>query len=324
MVFANLQEIDRLKYETDIHKKEKIQYVLFAGIGLLVIVGFFVYRGYSIKKKDARIIAQQKEEVENQKHLVEEKNKEITDSINYAKRIQEAILPSTAVMNNLLPSSFILYLPKDIVAGDFYWIEEIGDKIIFAVADCTGHGVPGAMVSVVCHNALTRAVNEFKLSDPGEILDKTRELVTDTFDSHSTIATIRDGMDIGLCVLDRTNNVLRFAGANNGLYLVRNNDLTEIKADKQPIGMYADEAPFRTQTIDLLANDLLYLYTDGYADQFGGEAGKKLKYKTLKEILLRNSLRTMTQQHDLLNKAFQDWKGNLEQIDDVCIMGVRI
>ncbi|MBI3135407.1 MAG: tetratricopeptide repeat protein [Bacteroidetes bacterium] len=347
--FANAQNIQRLTYETDLHKKEKTQYVLFAGIGILLLAGIFIYRSYYLKKRDAEIIARQKEEVETQKHLVEEKNKEITDSINYAKRIQEAILPGQQVFSKCLPDSFILYKPKDIVAGDFYWLEEVGEKIIFAVADCTGHGVPGAMVSVVCHNALNRSVNEFKLTDPGKILDKTRELVAETFDStpnqDKLSGTIRDGMDISLCVLNKQTHELKFSGANNSLYLVRDQRLTgitnaniasekmtaanghylmEVKADKQPIGKYADEKPFSTVQLNLQKNDILYLYTDGYADQFGGPDAKKFKYKQLKELLVRNASKNLDQQARMLNESFEKWKGNLEQVDDVCLMGVRI
>jgi serine phosphatase RsbU (regulator of sigma subunit) len=280
------------------------------------------------KKRDHEIIAKQKIEVETQKHIVEEKNKEITDSINYAKRIQEAILPGDSEFKLSLPQSFILYKPKDIVAGDFYWLEKVNDLIIFAVADCTGHGVPGAMVSVVCHNALNRAVNEFKLTDPGKILDKTRQLVVETFENDSaqnkTVGTIRDGMDISLCVLNESTNELIFSGANNSLFLIREKELIETLADKQPIGKYADEKPFTSNKINLQKGDILYLYTDGYADQFGGSNGKKFKYKQLKELLIKNANLPLAQQASILDQAFESWKGNLEQVDDVCMMGVLI
>lgn len=328
--FANQQEVQRLVYVADIDRKKNLQYILFAGIGVLIIVGGLIFRSYQLKKKDNEIIAQQKYEVESQKEIVEEKNKEITDSINYAKRIQEAILPNQDLFRKYLPNSFILYKPKDIVAGDFYWLEHVDEKIIFAVADCTGHGVPGAMVSVVCHNALNRAVKEFGLIEPDKILNKTRDLVIETFEKGDSVKTIkngdviRDGMDIALCVLNTKTLELEFSGANNGLYHLHGEELSELLPDKQPIGKYAEVRSFNSQKIKLTKGDLIYLYTDGYADQFGGIHGKKFKYKQLKEILKNNATLKLTEQLDSLDVAFENWKGNLEQVDDVCLMGVRV
>ncbi|MBK8925827.1 MAG: SpoIIE family protein phosphatase [Crocinitomicaceae bacterium] len=199
--------------------------------------------------------------------------------------------------------------------------------VFFAVADCTGHGVPGAMVSVVCHNALNRAVNEFNLINPGNILDKTRELVIETFEQKedtTQVETIRDGMDITLCVWHTDQQKLFFSGANNSLYLVRKNNLTEYHADSQPIGNYAEEKPFNTIEIQLEPDDLLYLYTDGYADQFGGPDGKKFKYKKLKDLLLSIATLSVNQQKNQLDTTFETWKGHLEQVDDVCVMAVSI
>lgn len=327
--FAHQQKMERISYETSLERKQNFQYFLFAGIAVCVIVGLLLLRGFLQKKRDHEIIAQQKKEVELQKHIVEEKNKEITDSINYAKRIQEAILPGESLLKKALPENFVYYKPKDIVAGDFYWLEEKENLILFAVADCTGHGVPGAMVSVVCHNALNRSVNEFNLLDPGKILDKTRELVIETFENEASadlknVPTIRDGMDISLCVLDKSKRQLHFSGANNHLYLVRNNQLSELTADKQPVGKYADEKPFKTTTLSLETNDILYLYTDGYADQFGGPEGKKFKYKQFKELLIRNHKLALSEQLGIISSTFENWRGNLEQIDDVCVMGVQL
>jgi serine phosphatase RsbU (regulator of sigma subunit) len=328
--YAVRDEMQQLQFDADIAREEKMQYILFLGIGVALMLGGISYRSYRLKKKDNEIIARQKEEVESQKELVEEKNKEITDSINYARRIQEAILPNRDLFSKYLPESFILYKPKDIVAGDFYWLEESDGKVIFAVADCTGHGVPGAMVSVVCHNALNRSVKEFGLIDPGKILDKTRELVIETFEKGELknlgqkSDVIRDGMDIALCVLDPKTNTLNFAGANNGLYHLAGNSINEIIPDKQPIGKYAEEKSFRTQNVRLSKGDQVYLYSDGYADQFGGPEGKKFKYKQLKELLEKNAHLTAGQQYSLLDATFEEWKGSLEQVDDVCLMGIRI
>lgn len=327
LTYSNAQQLERERFETKLEKKQTTQYVLFAGILFFIILGAFILRSYFRKKKDAEIISNQKREVELQKQIVEEKNKEITDSINYAKRIQDAILPSTILLENTFKDCFVYYKPKDIIAGDFYWLEKKNNLVFFAVADCTGHGVPGAMVSVVCHNALNRAVNEFNLINPGNILDKTRELVIETFEQkegRTQVDTIRDGMDITLCVWHTDQQKLFFSGANNSLYLVRKNKLTEYHADSQPIGNYAEEKPFNTIEIQLEPDDLLYLYTDGYADQFGGPDGKKFKYKKLKDLLLSIAPQSVNQQKQQLDTTFENWKGNLEQVDDVCVMAVSI
>lgn len=259
-----------------------------------------------------------------QKKLVQEKQTEIIDSITYAKRIQDAILPPDHYWLKNLPQSFVLYKPKDIVAGDFYWMETSDDAkfIFFAAADCTGHGVPGAMVSVVCNNALNRSLHEFKLSDTGKILDKTRELVIETFGKSDK--EVKDGMDISLCRLNTETLELQWSGANNPLWMVQNLEIKEVKADKQPIGRYAEQKPFFTHTLQLAEGDSLYIFTDGYADQFGGPKGKKFKYKQLKELILKIHTRQWEQQKEILNTTFENWKNNLEQVDDVCIIGLRI
>lgn len=270
------------------------------------------------------VLKNQKELIQNQKQEVVEKNKEITDSINYAKRIQVAILPPEKLIKQFLPDSFILYKPKDIVAGDFYWMEKVEDLIVFAAADCTGHGVPGAMVSVVCHNALNRSVREFSLIEPGEILDKTRELVIKQFEKSEE--EVKDGMDIALCVLNVKSRELKYAGANNPLWIVKPEveELFEIKGDKQPIGKYAEIKEFSTHRLNLNKGDLIFLFTDGFADQFGGPKGKKFKYKTFKNLLLNNKGLSVNEQLAIYDESFEAWKGDLEQLDDVCVIGVRV
>lgn len=301
--------------DAELSKQRTFTYVGLGGIALLLMLAGAIYRSYRTKQKANLIIT-------NQKQTLEIKNQEITDSITYAKRIQEAILPPKRILENALPNSFVLYLPKDIVAGDFYWIEVVNDLVIFAVADCTGHGVPGAMVSVVCHNALNRSVREFGLTNPNEILDKTRELVIETFEQSDK--EVKDGMDIGLCAWDRTNQKLEFSGAHNGLYLIRDGELQEIKGDKQPVSVYANKTPFKKHEIALKKGDSLYLYTDGYADQFGGPSGKKFKYKPFKQLLLGICLKPIDMQCKELHSTFSKWQGDLEQIDDVCVIGITI
>ncbi|MBK8927990.1 MAG: SpoIIE family protein phosphatase [Crocinitomicaceae bacterium] len=214
--------------------------------------------------EEQRIEAEmRKEKIEKQHILLEETHKEIRDSINYAKRIQEAILPPKSTIDKLLPDNFILYKPKDVVAGDFYWIHEVDKMIFFASADCTGHGVPGAMVSVVCYNALNRAVREFSLSSPEKILDKTREIVLETFQQNSS--QVNDGMDISLIAIKRseTNTTLHYAGANNAVCIVRGGKLIELEPDKQPVGNYNDAKPVSLKKLDLQKAEVIYLFTDG-------------------------------------------------------------
>jgi serine phosphatase RsbU (regulator of sigma subunit) len=258
--------------------------------------------------------------IEQQKGIVDEKNKEILDSINYAKRIQTAILPSNSVVQDYLPNSFILYMPKDIVAGDFYWLEKKDSQILFAAADCTGHGVPGAMVSVVCNNSLNRSVREYGLTEPGSILDQTRALVVQEFEKSEE--EVQDGMDIALCSIQGMK--LKYAGANNPLWIIRNGEIIETKANKQPIGKYEHQEAFDTHQFGLQKGDTLYIFSDGYVDQFGGEKGKKLKSKAFKRMLLEIQDLEMLDQKSYLEKAFLDWKGSLDQIDDICVIGVRV
>ncbi len=338
-------EIDKLTKEKQvstliIEKQETSKKILMGIIlGGLLVLFILVYAFIQKRKNNIELEARNKE-INFQKQLVEEKNKEITDSIIYAKRIQAAILPPPKIVKQYLNESFILYKPKDIVAGDFYWMENTGDAVLFAAADCTGHGVPGAMVSVVCNNGLNRSVREHGLTDPGKILDKTREIVIQEFEKSDE--DVKDGMDIALCSLKfnvlnselnqsetkkiepQTVAMLQYAGANNPLWIVRNEEIIEIKADKQPIGKYDNLEPYTTHSVNLQKDDSIYIFSDGFADQFGGENGKKLKAANFKKLLLSIQKENMTKQKELLDDAFEQWKGELEQLDDVCIIGVRI
>ena len=215
-----------------------------------------------------------------------------------------------------------MYAPKDIIAGDFYWMEKVGKNVLVAVADCTGHGVPGALVSVVCSNALNRTVLEFGITEPGKILDKTRELVLEAFSRSDK--DVKDGMDISLANIDTETYDLQWAGANNPLWYVSDKELYEIAAHKQSIGRTEQSSPFVTHSLKLKKGDVLYFFTDGYADQFGGAKGKKFKYKPLKKMLLDNSHLSMEEQKRILEKTLHSWKGNLEQVDDICVMGLKL
>lgn len=263
-------------------------------------------------------------EMRSQNEIISEKNKHITDSINYAKRIQDAILPSYEVIKNILPESFVLFKPKDIVSGDFYWVTEKKGKLFFAVVDCTGHGVPGAFVSIIGHNGLYRALNEFGLTTPSEILDKLNELVEETFKQNNNEIQINDGMDIALCSYDKNTKTLEFAGANNPLYHISDGTLTEIKGDKQPIGAFDNRKKFTNYTLPLKDDDRIYVFSDGFADQFGGESGKKFKYNKFKELLLSIQKTPMKEQQTVLGDTISNWMEGFEQLDDICVIGVKV
>ena len=315
-------------------------------IGLIFLFwAFLKLRTRQLLKKQEVLegkIEEATEEIREQKHMVEERNQEIMDSITYAKRLQTAILPPQKLVKEWLNDSFIFYKPKDIVAGDFYWMETTkrnGRSVIFyAAADCTGHGVPGAMVSVVCSNALKRAIKEFDISDPGQLLDKVAEIVQESFEQSEH--EVKDGMDIAVCAIDLLDRKVWFAGAHNSLYRITGEDtkvpeglktlesgnrkLVEYSANKQPVGAFEHMEPFTTIEIDLEPGDCIYLFSDGFADQFGGEKGKKFKYKPFKQLLLDIEDKEMDSQKDILDTEFERWKGNLEQVDDVCIIGLRV
>ncbi len=302
----------------EIQSHKYIIYVMAIFLAVAITLGYFIYRNYKAKVEANKII-------QEQKALVEEKNQKITDSITYAKRLQSAILPSDKIVQSYLDQSFIYYQPKDIVAGDFYWMDQSAGKIIFAAADCTGHGVPGAFVSIVCHNALNRSVREFGLSEPAKILDKTREIVVGQFEESDE--NVKDGMDISLCVYDIKRKKLEFAGANNRLFLVKKGKdglvIEDIKGDKQPIGQFDHPTPFTNHQIDMKPGDTVYLSTDGFPDQFGGPKGKKYMYKRFKELLMGLYDNPMDAQQNLLRMAFESWRGDEEQLDDVCVLGMR-
>jgi ligand-binding sensor domain-containing protein/serine phosphatase RsbU (regulator of sigma subunit) len=317
-------------------------YILFAAA---ILFSLYEWRTTKLRKDKIHLeqlvkertleIVKQKEEVEKknalieaQKTLVEEKNKDIMDSITYAKRLQEAILPPTQLIKTNFPDSFVLYRPKDIVAGDFYWMEKSGDTILLAACDCTGHGVPGAMVSVVCSNALNRALKEFKIKETGKLLDQTRKLVIETFEKSES--NVNDGMDISFCAINLKEATLEWSGANNPLWIITSTsedkkpELKELQPDKQSIGKQDGQKPFKTHSVKLNKGDTLYLFTDGYPDQFGGPKGKKFKYQQLVQILTETVSLPLEWQRNVLDKMFTDWKGALEQVDDVLIIGVRI
>jgi serine phosphatase RsbU (regulator of sigma subunit)/HAMP domain-containing protein len=281
-----------------------------------------------------RKVIERTEEVVRQKQEIEVKNRElevlykhVTDSIRYAKRIQESILPPESVTRKLLPNSFVLFKPKDIVSGDFYWISEKGDKIIFSAVDCTGHGVPGAFMSLVAYNLLKEIIESMIDLRPAKILDELSAGVRNTlhqFDKSSA----KDGMDIALCILDTKKMELQYSGAFNPLYLVRNNNLQEIKADKLLIGFsYSEdhhEQTYTNHTIKMQKGDTIYISSDGYHDQFGGPKGRKFMVTSFRQLLLDVHNLPIDDQKRILDERFEEWKGAHDQVDDICVMAVKV
>lgn len=312
-------------------EKENLRTIIYSAVSIAFLILVFLammYRRFKVTAKQKKLIESQKVLVESAYDQLGKKNKEILDSISYARRIQSAILPPSSTINELLPQSFIIYLPKDIVAGDFYWLEQQNEKTLFAAADCTGHGVPGAMVSVVCNNGLNRSVREHNITDPGAILNKTREIVMAEFEKSEE--EVNDGMDIALVSLGKVNEDgsrdLEFAGAHNPLYVFRKDsaELEEYKADKQPIGKFFHQEPYTTHKTTVYPGDMLYVFSDGYSDQFGGDKGKKYYAANFQKLLLKIKNFPLEEQKQMLIKEFNEWKGDNEQIDDICIIGVRI
>ncbi len=271
-------------------------------------------------------VMMQKREIENQNERLEVLYKHVTDSIKYAKRIQEAILPPDNVVKKLLPDSFVLYKPKDIVSGDFYWIQKKQDKVLFATVDCTGHGVPGAFMSIVGHNLLKHVVTNTSLVEPALILDALNKGVSDTLHSSGDEVAAKDGMDVSLCSINFDKLELEYSGAYNPLYLLRDGALQEIKGDKFPVGFFVGEGErkFTNHNIKLQKGDMLYVFSDGYADQFGGPNGKKFMARNFRDVLLKIHNMTINDQKLFLDKTIETWKGTLEQVDDILVWGVKI
>jgi serine phosphatase RsbU (regulator of sigma subunit)/tetratricopeptide (TPR) repeat protein len=296
------------------------------GLAIVLAFAFFIYRGYKEKKKVNLVI--------------EEKNRSITDSIRYAKRIQTAILPSEEVIGKNLQEYFVLYKPKDIVSGDFYFCANAGNKVIIGVADCTGHGVPGAFMSMIGNSLLNQIIKENNIHTPSEILNQLHSGVREALKQYDSDSDTRDGMDIAICTIDRQNKKLEYAGANRSMCLVKKQgtqsslsagiavwtELTEIKADKFAIGGIQSEdlRKFTNHAIPYESGDLIYLSTDGYADQFGGSEGKKFRTKRLKELFVQLAPLEMHQQREKMEKAFSEWMRDSEQVDDVLVMGIRL
>jgi serine phosphatase RsbU (regulator of sigma subunit) len=318
--------------------KQKHRNYFFVTFALVSALGLVTLNQYKIKRNSAR-------DLKSKNEIIVEKNKDITDSINYARRIQHAILPEESLIKSLLPDSFIFYQPKDIVSGDFYWIAEKNDELVIVVADCTGHGVPGALMSMIGNAFLSEIVLEKGITIPGHILDHLRDKVILTLKQGST-SDSKDGMDIALISLKKEEKgvTLQFAGANNPLWVFSQGELKEIKGDKQPIGVREGaQVPFTNHVLKVEKDACVYLFSDGYSDQFGlsaeawikslsdknqakagGATGKKFRSGSLQKLIVQMASEPMSRQKEIIERSMKEWKGGLEQVDDMLVMGIRI
>jgi len=277
------------------------------------------------KNLKERLIGSMRELTQRNEQLLEYQ-KEVTDSITYAERIQSAIMPPNDLVKKALPESFILYLPRDVVSGDFYFVEQVENEVVFAAVDCTGHGIPGALISVIGFNYLHRAVVENGISIPSEILEFLDVGVNERLRQTDNASGVNDGMELSLCNLNLKTKLLQYSGAYNPLYIVSNDEIKVVKGDKLEIGVNSDGIAdnYTNHTIQLKEGDCVYLFSDGYADQFGGPKGKKFMYKQLRETLVKINNRSMSEQKKILESVFQNWRGEEDQVDDVLVMGVRV
>lgn len=277
-----------------------------------------------VRERTAEVV-RQKEEIERQSEKLEELYKDVTDSIRYAKRLQDSILPQHTLIERLLPDSFVLFKPKDIVSGDFYWFSETDNKVLFSAVDCTGHGVPGAFMSLIGANALNQIVNQ-KIDQPAEILNKLNKLSSEALNkSEEGRDKVRDGMDLALCSISKDMSKLEYSGANNPLYIIRDGEIQVTKADKFAIASFEDgEQHYTNHTFELQKGDLVYIFSDGYADQFGGVKGKKFMYSQFRDLLISIKDKSMKTQKAILDEQIERWRGSFEQVDDILVIGVRI
>lgn len=332
---SEIKLVQQLKEKENQEKLQKKNYfiLILSVIGILILsVGFLLLKRFKEKQQIAEAINKKNEAIEAQKimidkayHELSEKNKDITDSIKYAQKIQQAVLPSQKFISDELKKTntehFILFKPKDIVSGDFYWFHKTDKALFYVTADSTGHGVPGGFMSMLGINLLNEIVIERGVTNPGDILNRLREEIVRSLKTDEGYS--KDGMDAVVCKIDFETNMLEYSTANNPVYLIRNKELIILPAQKMPVGYSDNMEPFETMTLQISNSDSIYTITDGFADQFGGPKGKKYKYKQLKELLVSISNEPMQKQLNVLNQSFENWKGNLEQVDDVCVIGLK-
>ena len=331
------EQESKIKIQLETLEKQKlVLYFVIIALLLVAILAYNIFRAYKIKKEaniileeKNRLISAQKDEIEKQRDIaaaqrdqIAYQKKHITDSIMYAKRIQTALIPSLELFSDKL-EHFVLYKPLAIVSGDFYWVTSKDNLQVIIAADCTGHGVPGAFMSMLGVTLLNEIVNEKNILMPDQILNRLRDEVIKSLKQVYDEESVKDGMDAAVCTIDFNNNTLYFAGANCPLYLIRGNELTHYRADKMPVAIHYKMPPFTLHKIDLLKGDVFYIFSDGYADQFGGPAQKKFMSARMKETLLEIASKPMLEQGEILDRIFEEWRGDNPQVDDVTLIGVR-
>jgi len=354
-----LQKIQLEKSQTELSQRNTITAMALGGIVFVLVLLTISTRAYFLKQKDNQILAKQKDEISEknkelsmrndeilaqrdeieaqrdeieaqrnmvfkQKEQIEQTHHEISSSIDYAMRLQDAILPGPALLEEHFSGHLIFYRPKQKVSGDFYWWTRLGDSLIIAVADCTGHGVPGAFMSLLGASLLKEIVNREGITNPGQILDRMREEVITALNQKGTTGEQKDGMEMAVLSIEPGTLQCRYAGANSPLYQLRRSKLSIYRPDLMPISYYEDMHPFETVQIPLQAGDQLYLFSDGYADQFGGERRKKFKYKSFRQVLTEHADLSMSRQQQVLSDIIREWQGKNEQTDDMVIIGIRI
>ncbi|MBL7921214.1 MAG: tetratricopeptide repeat protein [Bacteroidia bacterium] len=321
-----LQKVEIDKTNAVLKQHETQRNALIGGCILVLLVAGISIAAFINKRKTSRLLSKQVNEINYQNAVIKEKNKDITDSIQYAKRLQEAVFPEADILNTYFAESFVLFRPKDIVSGDFYWFEEIGNETIIVVGDCTGHGVPGAFMSILGHNLLNQIILEDKITSPGKILNILDKRVSNALNKRESKAEYNDGMDMVICTINKSKGTLSYAGANRPLVIRRNNELIELKPTKHAIGGIQESTDklFTQKDIEIKEADVLYLFSDGYYDQFGGPKGKKFKYKQLTGHIIEMAAKPLEEQKRILAERLTNWQGNLEQVDDVCVVGIKI
>lgn len=318
---------DKALQEATLKRQKLAIFVFIGGFFIISIFLILIFRLYKQKQRANIILEEKNEKISQQRDFIFQQNKEITSSIEYAKRIQNALLPPQELIDAIIPDSFILFKPRDIVSGDFYWLNQKENKIISVTADCTGHGVPGAFMSMLGISFINEIINITKPEElrSNQVLDHLRELIITSLRQTGKLGESRDGMDMTICIIDTEKKTLDFAGAYNPMYLVRNGELIEAKADKMPIGIHVKTIePFSNQIFQIEKGDIIYTCSDGYADQFGGPENNKFRRKNFKDLLLQIHTKDMNQQKEILDKTLMDWMEGFEQVDDILVCGIRI
>jgi serine phosphatase RsbU (regulator of sigma subunit) len=321
-----ISDLNFQQQQAELNKQKMFTYSMIAGFVVLLLLGYLLYAQYKIKNRANKLLSSQNQEIQLQKELIANKNKDITDSIIYAQRIQNAILPLKQEIKKHFKDAFVYFKPKDIVSGDFYWYTQKDDHVILAVADCTGHGVPGALMSMIGNDKLNQIVIEKNITDPGKILQMLNVRIKEALKQNDSTAETRDGMDVAIFSFVPSQKKMFYSGAYRQLFGIKHNgEILEIKADKSSIGgLTAADAKFTSHELAYQEGDKFYLFTDGFPDQFGGENGKKFMSKKFKDFLVSICNNPMETQHDLIQHQFHNWKGPLDQVDDICIVGVAV